>query len=152
MHLLSQIALHALASCSNLCNDGRRIVCNATSPSSHAPALCSHSLPDANAFFSTRASSASAVSAAAERARLALEDPRLTGEPRVEEDRADNGVAGIPSPSLGAAPGSSAQFDMGRAIVQPRMHFSGVHAAAYTYAARVLAAALESNNASASAA
>jgi nuclear pore complex protein Nup155 len=94
-------------------------------------------------FFSTRASSASAVAAAAERARLALEDPRLTGEPRVEEDRADNGAAGIPSPSLGAAPGSSAQFDMGRAIVQPRMHFSGVHAAAYTYAARVLAAVWE---------
>ena len=83
------------------------------------------------------------MAAAAERARLALEAQRLTGEPRVEEDRADNGAAGIPSPSLGAAPGSSAQFDMGRAIVQPRMHFSGVHAAAYTYAARVLAAVWE---------
>ena len=95
-------------------------------------------------FFSTRASSASAVATAAERARLALEDPRLTGEPRVEEDHADVGAAaGAPSPSLGAANGSSAQFDMGRAIVQPRMHFSGVHAAAYTYAARVLAAVWE---------
>jgi len=92
------------------------------------------------AFLSARASSASAVAAAAERARLALEDPRLTGEPRVEDDGAEVGDAGPggPSPAAGAAP-----FDMGRAIVRPRSHFSGVHAAAFTYAARVLAAVWE---------
>ena len=94
-------------------------------------------------FFASRASSASAVAAAAERARLALRDPRLTGEPRVDEDRSDGG-AGVLSPANGAAPnGAATPFDMGRAIVQPRVHFSGVHAAAFTYAARVLAAVWE---------
>ena len=100
------------------------------------------------AFFSTRASSASAVAAAAERARLALEDPRLTGEPRVDEDRSDpNRGAGALSPGAAATTAANgangAPFDMGRAIVQPRVHFSGVHAAAFTYAARVLAAVWE---------
>ena len=98
------------------------------------------------AFLSARASSASAVAAAAERARLALEDPRLTGEPRVEDDGAEVGDAG-PGPHAGPGPSpaaaGAAPFDMGRAIVRPRSHFSGVHAAAFTYAARVLAAVWE---------
>ena len=64
----------------------------------------------------------------AEKARRALEDPRLTGEPHVDEDGGD--VAGA----------ASSAFDMGRPIVQPQLHHSGVHAALYTYAARVLAA------------
>ena len=64
----------------------------------------------------------------AEKARRALEDPRLTGEPHVDDDGPD------------AAGASSAAFDMGRPIVQPQLHHSGVHAALYTYAARVLAA------------
>ena len=66
----------------------------------------------------------------ADRARRALEDPRLTGEPRVDEDLNGFGVD---------AAGGGGQFDMGRAIVQPQLHYSGVHRALYTYAARLLA-------------
>ena len=97
---------------------------------------------DVGDFFSARTATPAAAAACAERARLALEDPRLTGEPRVEED-----VDTVPvREQTGLTPtqtGRFDQFDMGRAIVQPRMHFSGVHAACYTYAARLLAAAWE---------
>jgi nuclear pore complex protein Nup155 len=65
----------------------------------------------------------------ADRARRALEDPRLTGEPRVDEDLN----------AFGVDAGAGGQFDMGRAIVQPQLHYSGVHRAVYTYAARLLA-------------
>jgi hypothetical protein len=36
--------------------------------------------------------------------------------------------------------GGGQPFDMGRPIVQPLLHYSGVHRALYTYAARLLAA------------
>ena len=93
---------------------------------------------DIGDFFTGRATTPASMAAASERARLALEDPRLTGEPRVDED--------LDTAPLGQNAGVKNrfdQFDMGRAIVQPRSHFSGVHAACYTYAARLLAAAWE---------
>ena len=73
----------------------------------------------------------------AEKARRALEDPRLTGEPRIEGDGDGEGAEAPGSTGGGGAQGG---FDMGRAIVQPRVVYSGVHAAAFAYAARTLAA------------
>ena len=69
----------------------------------------------------------------ADRARRALEDPRLTGEPRIDEDLTGGGFG------VDGGSGGGGQFDMGRAIVQPQLHYSGVHRALYTYAARLLA-------------
>ena len=73
----------------------------------------------------------------AEKARRVLEDPRLTGEPRIEGDGDGDGAEAPGSTGGGGAQGG---FDMGRAIVQPRVVYSGVHAAAFAYAARTLAA------------
>ncbi|EEH60363.1 uncharacterized protein MICPUCDRAFT_38075 [Micromonas pusilla CCMP1545] len=69
----------------------------------------------------------------AERARRALEDPRLTGEPHVDEDGVDGGGGGSIPGGGGGGP-----FDMGRAVVQPVLRYSGAHRAAYAYAARLL--------------
>lgn len=66
----------------------------------------------------------------AERARRALEDPRLTGEPHVDDDVDALGHGGA---------GGGQPFDMGRPIVQPMLHYSGVHRACFTFAARLLA-------------
>eukprot|EP00740_Mantoniella_antarctica_P005077 CAMPEP_0181351842 /NCGR_PEP_ID=MMETSP1106-20121128/1998_1 /TAXON_ID=81844 /ORGANISM="Mantoniella antarctica, Strain SL-175" /LENGTH=357 /DNA_ID=CAMNT_0023464375 /DNA_START=43 /DNA_END=1112 /DNA_ORIENTATION=- len=73
----------------------------------------------------------------AERARRALEDTRLTGEPHVEDDADGAGGLGVNGGSAGAGGHQQQPFDMGRPVVQPLLRYSGVHRGLYTYAARL---------------
>ena len=81
-------------------------------------------------------------------ARRAFEDPRFTGEPRVDSEDADvNGTKGANGQNDDAVvknlERSSAAFNMGRAIVQPSLHFSSAHKAIHLYVARAVQAIWE---------
>ena len=82
-------------------------------------------------------------------ARRAFEDPRFTGEPRVDSEDVDVnvGTKGANGQDGDAVvknlERSSAGFNMGRAIVQPTLHFSSAHKAIHLYIARAVQAIWE---------
>jgi len=81
-------------------------------------------------------------------ARRAFEDPRFTGEPRVDSEDSDvNGAKGANGQNDDAVvknlERSSAAFNMGRAIVQPSLHYSSAHKAIHLYVARAVQAIWE---------